>query len=87
MFVKKMKPSENLGIYDKFIVRTKNLKINIAFIDYDLALMFYCELISQPDKLNSDSVTLEGNVKNKKVLHTIWYTHEGEQKPFQYYTT
>lgn len=77
-----IKPCEYLDIYDKFIVRTKNLKINIAFTDYDIALTFYRELIKQANKLNPDSVTLEGKVKNE--LHTIWYTHEGVQKPYSY---
>lgn len=78
-----VRPCDYLMIYNKFIVRTKNLKINIAFTHYDIALTFYRELIKQTDKLNPDSVTLEG--KNDNVMHTIWYTHEGEQKPYSFY--
>jgi hypothetical protein len=69
-------------IYNKFIVRTKNLKINIAFTDYEIALTFYRELIKQTDKLNPDSVTLEGKTNDE--LHTIWYTNEGKQKPYSF---
>lgn len=80
-----VRPCDYLVIYNKFIVRTKDLKINIAFTHYDLALTFYRELIKQTDKLNPDSVTLEGKTDN--ATHTIWYTHEGNQKAYSFYYT
>jgi hypothetical protein len=77
-----IRPCDYLMIYNKFIVRTRDNKINIAFTDYNIALTFYRELIKQTHKLNPDSVTLEGKTNNE--LHTIWYTHNGKQKPYSF---
>ncbi len=77
-----IRPCDYLMIYNKFIVRTKDNKINIAFTDYDIALTFYRELIKQTDKLNPDNVSLWGKFKDE--LHTIWYTYEGIQKPYSF---
>ena len=77
-----IRPSEYLMIYDSFIVRSKKNNINVPFLEYDLALTFYQELIGQPDKLMVDDITLEG--KTRTELHTIWYTFNGEQKPYSF---
>ena len=77
-----IRPSEYLMIYNSFIVRSKKNNINVPFNDYDLALTFYRELIGQPDKLDVDDLTLEG--KTPTEMHTIWYTFEGQQKPYSF---
>jgi hypothetical protein len=77
-----IRPSEYLTIYDSFIVRSNKNNINVPFLDYDLALMFYQELIAKPGKLIVDDITLEG--KTPTELHTIWYTFEGQQKPYSF---
>ena len=77
-----IRPSEYLMIYDSFIVRSKKNNINVPFLEYDLALTFYQELIGQPDKLMVDDITREG--KTRTELHTIWYTFNGEQKPYSF---
>jgi hypothetical protein len=69
-------------IYDSFIVRSKKNNIDISFLEYDLALTLYRELIGQPDKLMVNDITLEG--KTRTEMHTIWYTFKGQQKPYSF---
>ena len=78
-----IRPIEHLSIYNKFVVRSKKDKIFFVSNDYDLAFAFYKELLMQPDKLLAvDDLTLEG--KTPTEMHTIWYTFEGQQKPYSY---
>ena len=77
-----IRPSEYLMIYDSFIVRSKKNNIYFSTNDYGLALSFYQELIGQPGKLDVDDITLEG--KTPTEMHTIWYTFEGQQKPYSF---
>ena len=77
-----IRPCDYIMIYNSFIVRSKKNNIYFSSNNYELALTFYQEMIEQPGKLDVDDITLEGKTQN--VIHTIWYTFKGKQKPYSF---
>lgn len=76
-------PSKQLHLYTHFIVRSKKYGMNLEFHNYSIALLFYQSMIlKSDDDFDVNDLTLEG--KTPKEMHTIWYTFEGQQKPYSF---